>query len=502
MNSFNALDWGIVLLYLAGIILFGISLGKGQKTTRDYFLGSRSVSWWGVGVSIVATETSALTFIGIPALAYGSDWSLLQIILGYVIARVVLAWVLVPHYFRGEIYSPYQLITRALGPGAGRLAGGMFLISGTLAAGVRVYVTSIPVQLMLGIDLFSAILLFVLLSWTYTYVGGIKAVIWTDVIQFLLFMAGGVFTVLYVPALLKGGWGGMMDPAAAAGKLHWLNLSFSWGMPFNLWMGILGGTFQVLSSHGADQLIVQRVLTCRSVADGRRALILSAAIILPLFLLFLATGTGLWAYYQEHPLAMPLPANSAGLVQNDYIYPIFILTVIPHAIKGFLMVAILSAAMSSVSSALSALAAVSTMDFAGVLRGPQAGGPPTLLWSRLATVFWAVMLIGVAYASREAELVLNLAFSLSGITSGALLGGLLLAVFLKPPTARPLWAGILGSVGTMVGIHFWIHFYAKDAIAWPWFTLIGTLATLGIAGVTWGLESACKVATCGWRDRR
>src|SRR5512139_855444 len=205
MNSyFSPSDWAVILLYLLGIIALGVWFGKDQRNTRDYFLGSRNVSWWGIGLSIVAAETSALTIIGVPAMAYGGNIAFIQMIVGYVIARIILAVVLVPHYFKGEIYSPYQLFADRFGHSARQTAGGFFLISETLAAGVRVYVASIPVKLMLGDRLLGfgtgdpilgAILLFVILSLIYTYIGGVKAVIWTDAVQFGLFLLGGVFAL-------------------------------------------------------------------------------------------------------------------------------------------------------------------------------------------------------------------------------------------------------------------------------------------------------------------
>lgn len=477
MKYFGISDWIVITAYLFGIIAVGLWFGKGQKSTRDYFLGSRNIPWWGVGLSIIASETSGLTIIGIPALAYGGDLTFLQIAIGYVIARVVLAIVLVPHYLRGEIYSPYQLLTNAFGPSAGRLAGGFFLLSGTLAAGVRVYVTSIPLKLMLDTPMLQAILVFVGLALIYTCIGGIKAVIWTDVVQFSLFMAGGLFTLIYIPSILPGGIDGTISQAWTAGKLHWFNGNFSLALPFNIWMGLFGATAQVMASHGADQLIVQRVLTCKSAADARRALILSAVIILPLFAVFLLTGTMLWVYYQHSPLPIPLPANQAGLRQNDYIFPIFIMTGVPHVLRGFLMVAILSAAMSAVSSAMAALASVSTMDFLkGLFRRPRSEQFFVRL-SRYSTIFWALMLIVVAYASREVPLVLNWAFSLNGLTSGAMLGGVLLALALKRGSPGPIFVGMISSLALMIAIRLG----AQGWIDWPWFTLIGTLTTVGLA---------------------
>src|SRR6185369_571046 len=368
-SFFSAGDWFIIVAYLLGIIGLGVWFGKDQRNTRDYFLGSKNIPWWGIGFSIVAAETSALTIIGVPTMAYGGDIAFVQMIVGYVIARIILAVVLVPHYFKGEIYSPYQLFANTFGPSARQTAGGFFLISETLAAGVRVYVASIPVKLMLGDKLLGfgtgdpilgAILLFVLLSLFYTYVGGVKAVIWTDVVQFCLFLVGGAYALFYIPSLVDGGLGAVFSQAAAAGKLHWLNVApgpgnslvkFFLGQPFNLWMGVIGGTVLGLSTHGAEQLIVQRVLACKSVADGRKALLLSAVVIFPLFLIFLCVGTMLWAFYQGHAFQIPLPEPrlGSGIKANDFIFPIFMMTEVPHILKGFLIVAILSAAMSSVS---------------------------------------------------------------------------------------------------------------------------------------------------------
>jgi len=477
----DSADWLIIFVYLAGIIAFGMWFGRGQKNTRDYFLGSRNIPWWGVGLSIVATETSALTFIGVPALAFAGNLAFIQIVIGYVVARILLAIWLVPHYFKGEIYSPYELLSNSFGPSARRTAALFFLIAGTLAAGVRVYVTSIPIELMMGVGILPAILLFVGLSLIYTYVGGIKAVVWTDAVQFALFMAGGLFTVLYVPQLFDGGFAEIVEKANRAGKFEWLNTRFSFDLPLNIWMGLIGGTVQVLFSHGADQLIVQRVLTCQSAGDGRRALILSAVIILPLMLIFLVTGVMLWVYYQQFPLAIPIPETTAGMRKDDYIFPIFILTAVPGLLKGLMIVAILSAAMSSVSSALSALASVSTMDFSRRGELKETSERDSLRFSRYSTVFWALMLVLVAYASKEIPSVLYAAFELNGLTSGALLGGLIFALWMRRGVALPVIVGMIVSLLAMIVIS------RKTTVAWPWFTLIGTLVTLGVA---WGARVA------------
>lgn len=476
MQYVSPADWTIILLYLAGIIGLGIYLGRGQRTTRDYFLGSRNIPWWGVGLSIVATETSALTFIGVPAFAYGSDLTFIQIIIGYVIARVVLAVVMVPHYFRGEIYSPYELIARTFGDPARRTAGAFFLINGTLAAGVRVYVTCIPIQLMFGFrddQIIWAILMFVGLSLIYTYVGGIKAVVWTDAVQFFLFTAGGLFVLCYIPTQLDGGLSDVIREAGTAGKLHWLNPEFSLQMPYNLWMGIIGATFLVMSSHGVDQLIVQRVLSCRDVREGRKALVLSAVIILPLFLLFLLVGVFLWAYYQHHSLLIEVPELRPGVTKDDYLFPVFMLTETPVAIKGLLIVGVLSAAMSSVSSALAALASVSTMDFLKLWIGERRDERFYFRISKHSTLFWAAVLTLVAWLSQQAASILELAFSLNGLTSGAMLAAVGLALFTRKGQSLPVIIALLVSLVGMCLIQF-----TEIPLAWPWFTLTGLIIAL------------------------
>ena len=502
---FNFADWIVIITYLGGIIGLGVWFGKDQRNTRDYFLGSRNIPWWGIGVSIVAAETSALTIIGVPAIAYGGNIMFIQMIVGYVIARIILAVVMVPHYLSGEIYSPYQLLETHLGRGPRRLAGAFFLFLETMAAGVRVFVACIPIRLLLGEQVCSlgglvdpvlgAILIFVGLSLFYTYIGGVKAVIWTDAVQFGLFLAGGLFALFYIPTLIDGGWATAIAKASEAGKLAWLNTSFTFSAPFNIWMGVIGGTVMVLSTHGAEQLIVQRVLACGTIADGRKALVLSAVLIFPLFLIFLLVGVMLWVFYLGHPFQIPLPESRPGIKSFDFIFPIFMMTEVPHILKGCLIVAILSAAMSSISSAITSLASVSTMDF---IRQMVKGKDEDyfLQFSKYSTVFWAGMLVLTAWLAREVTFVLNAAFSLRGLTSGALLGSLIIALFWRRLGARATMVGMTTSLVVMNLLYWpanipwlkgwWMQTFGAE-VFWPWFTLIGTGVTIGVA---WAVKTA------------
>jgi Na+/proline symporter len=289
----------------------------------------------------------------------------------------------------------------------------------------------------------------------------------------------------------------VFSKAIAAGKLHWLNATpppgvsvtkFLLGAPFNIWMGVIGGTVLVLSSHGAEQLIVQRVLACKNVAEGRKALALSAVVIFPLFFIFLLVGAMLWVFYQGHPFKIPLPETrpGSGITANDFIFPIFMMTEVPHLLKGFLIVAILSAAMSSVSSALTSLASVSTMDFVKHVI-PGRSEAFFLRFSKVSTIVWAVALIFTAYLSRQVAFVLNAAFALRGLTSGALVGGLALAIFWKHGRSIPVITGMVVSLVTMTAIQLlpkldwtkdlWMKTIGTE-VFWPWYTLIGATITL------------------------
>jgi solute:Na+ symporter, SSS family len=511
----NGADWTVIIAYLLGIIALGSWFGKDQRNTRDYFLGSKDIPWWGIGLSIVAAETSALTIIGVPGLAYGGNIGMMQLIIGYVIARVILAIIMVPHYFKGEIYSPYQILANTFGQTSRQTAAGFFLLSETLAAGVRVFVACIPLQLILGIGEGWSIVLFVILSLVYTYFGGVKAVIWTDAAQFGLFVLGGLFTIFYIPHLFPGGWNEVWNFAAAHGKLAWFNSNIDpqthqwlgWKQlfqdPFNIWMGVIGGTVMVMSSHGAEQLIVQRVLACKTVKDGRKALVLSAFVVFPLFFVFLLTGAMLWAFYQSHPMVITPPQPRPGITQNDFVYPIFMLTEVPHILKGFLIVAILSAAMSSVSSALTSLSSVSTMDFFKKAL-PHKSDEFFLQFSKGSTIVWAALLIFVAYWTRQVTSVLDIAFKLRGLTSGALLGGLLLAVFWKKGRSFPVVVGMVISLICMTyvsplvqnipGLPDALKFPVK--LAFSWYTFFGTTITVVTAFVVRAvLEPKASIAT-------
>lgn len=486
-------DWFVIGIYFIAILWIGLRVGRGQKSARDYFLGGRDISWWAVGFSIIATETSALTFIGVPAISYMGNYQFIQLIFGYIIARLLIAEYMTPLYFQGVVYSPYQMLADRFGEAARRMAAFFFLVTGTLAAGVRVYVVCIPIQLALGVEPMTAILIFVGLSLIYTYVGGLKSVIWTDTAQFVLLVAGGIFSFVYLLMQIDGGWTTVIETTAMEEKFKWLDLGMRATTPYTLWMGLLGVTFLVMFTHGVDQLVAQRVLACRNAQESRKALYLSAIFIFPMFLLFLGVGTLLWVYYQGQGRPFPIEPVVDGDFKPDFIFPIFIFTALPTWIKGLLAVGLLSAAMSSVSSALSALASVTIMDFyrpwvekIKVLAGKDStdAAPEQqakqdvkdLAHGRLATLIWGLILIGVSYSFKDAKFLIATALGISGWTAGALLGGVILAMIKKKNEhPAPLMIGMACSLAAII----WIQGSTK--IAWPWFTPIGLAITLGLA---------------------
>ena len=380
----NHLDFAIIALYLAGITLFGLRFRKKQRSLRDYFLAGRDIPWWAIALSIVAAETSTLTIISIPGLAYDTNFTFLQVVMGYVVGRIVISFVLLPHYFRGDLYTAYELIERRFGKGLRSLTAGLFLLTRAAAEGVRVYAVSIVVSIALGTGEVASIAIITALTVIYTFEGGLAAVIWTDVVQTAIYVGGTLVGLVTILHLVPGGWSAIHTAAASAGKLQLFDFTPSVWIPYTFWAGVIGGTFFTVASHGTDQLIVQRLLAARGQKQSATALVSSGVAVLFQFALFLTVGIMLWAYYR---------VPSAVFGRPDRIYPTFIVTRMPHGISGLLIAAILAAAMSNLSAALNSLSSTSIMDFYVRLR-PLADEKTKMRLSRLATLAWALVLFG------------------------------------------------------------------------------------------------------------
>jgi solute:Na+ symporter, SSS family len=471
----NKLDLAIIGLYLAGITLFGLRFRKKQRSLRDYFLADRDIPWWAIALSIVAAETSTLTIISIPGLAYDTNLTFLQVVMGYVVGRIVISFVLLPHYFRGDLYTAYELIERRFGRGLRSLTAGLFLLTRAAAEGVRVYAVSIVVSIALGTGEVASIAIITVLTLIYTFEGGLAAVIWTDVVQTFIYVGGtlvGLFTILH---LVPGGWPAIHTAAASAGKLQVFDFRPNFWLPYTFWAGVIGGTFLTTASHGTDQLIVQRLLAARSQKQSVTALLTSGVAILFQFALFLMVGVMLWAYYR---------VPSANFGKPDRIYPTFIVSRMPHGISGLLIAAILAAAMSNLSAALNALSSTSIMDFYVRFR-PQADERLKMRLSRLSTFVWALLLFGLAVlALHKVGRVIEVGLQIASVAYGALLGVFLLGVLTKRANQRGAMVGML--FGFCVELSLW----KWTAVPFTWWVMIGTVVTFFV-----GYGASCVVAT-------
>src|SRR6266446_3327410 len=461
----DKLDLSIIALYLAGITLFGLRFRKRQRTLRDYFLADRNVPWWAIALSIVAAETSTLTIISIPGLAYDTNLTFLQVVMGYLVGRVIISFILLPHYFRGDLYTAYELSKRRFGKKLRSLTAGLFLLTRAAAEGVRVYAVSIVVAIALGTGEIASIAIITALTLIYTFEGGLTAVIWTDVVQTAIYVGGtlvGLFTILH---LVPGGWPAIHSLAESAGKLRVFDFTPDFWKPYTFWAGLIGGTFFTLASHGTDQLIVQRLLAARNQRQSVTALLSSGVAILFQFALFLMVGIMLWAFYQ-------VPSSHFG--KADRIYPTFIVSQLPHGISGLLIAAILAAAMSNLSAALNSLSSSSMIDF--YLRGnPQIDERRRLYLSRLSTLIWALVLFGLAILSlHKVGRVIEVGLQIASVAYGALLGVFLLGVL----TRRANQAGAI--VGMLCGFIAELYIGLNTRVPWTWYVALGTVVTFGV----------------------
>jgi solute:Na+ symporter, SSS family len=461
----NKIDFAIIAFYLVGITLFGLRFRKKQRTLRDYFLAGRDIPWWAIALSIVAAETSTLTIISIPGLAYDTNLTFLQVILGYLIGRIAISVLFLPHYFRGDLFTAYELIERRYGRNLRSLTAGLFLLTRAAAEGVRVYAVSIVVSIALGTGEVSSIAIITALTLIYTFEGGLAAVIWTDVVQTVIYVGGTLIGLVTILHLVPGGWTAIHTAASAAGKFQFLDFRMNFFVPYTFWAGVIGGTFFTTASHGTDQLIVQRLLAARGQKQSATALISSGVAILFQFALFLTVGVMLWTYYR---------VPSATFVRADRIYPTFIVSRMPHGISGLLIAAILAAAMSNLSAALNSLSSSTIMDFYARLR-PQTDEKKKMLFSRVATLFWALILFGLAViALHKAGRVVEVGLQIASVAYGALLGAFLLGVLTKRANQYGAMVGML--CGFAIELYLWLG----TKVPWTWWVLIGSSVTFAV----------------------
>ncbi|MGQ0648071.1 MAG: sodium:solute symporter [Gemmatimonadaceae bacterium] len=482
---FTLLDAVVLVAYLAGVTALGIWVGRRQADAKDYFVADRAIPWWAVMFSIVATETSALTFISIPGLAYTGNLGFLQVAAGYIIGRISVASLLLPRYYQGEIVTAYALLEKRFGLATRRLTSVVFMVTRAMADAVRVFATAIPIALILGENLPrtyvmpAAIVILGVLTVIYTYRGGMKAVVWTELLQASIYIVGGLSAIVLIGRAVDGGWSAIIDTARAAGKLEAIDFYTGLDRPHTVFAGLLGGAFLAMASHGADQLIVQRLLSSRSLRDAQRAIIGSGIAVFVQFTLFLFIGVGLYVLYQGRAFAAP-----------DAIFPTFIIEFMPAGLVGLIVAAIIAATMSTHSGAINSLAAATTHDIYLPLTRRAPNDPRTLRAGKLFALIWGVGLTGGALLFKETGTpVVVVALGIASFTYGGLLGTFFLGNFWARATQRDAITGLVVGIAAMTFVVFARQISAAypslaetldpfARIAWPWYVLIGTSITV------------------------
>ncbi len=488
MRGLNALDFLVIVAYLVGVTLLGIWVGRRQRDANDYFIADRAIPWWAVMFSIVASETSALTFISIPGLAYRTNLGFLEIATGYLLGRIVLAYTLLPRYYEGNLVTAYALLEKRFGLAARRFTSIVFMATRGMADSVRVFATAVPIALIIGPLLPPravmpvAVLVLGTLTVVYTIRGGMRAVVWTEIVQASVYIIGGLSAVILVGRLVPGGWGSIVQTAGAAGKMQIVAWKPFWSDPNTMAAGLIGGAFLSMASHGADQLIVQRLLSARSLNESRAAVIGSGFAVIVQFTIFLLLGIGLWAFYGGKTFPTP-----------DAIFPTFIVDQMPHGLVGLLLAAILAATMSTHSGAINSLAAASTHDIYLPLTKRDPNDARTLRVGRIFALIWGVVLTGGAllFPQNQQTPVVIVALSIASFTYGGLLGGFFLAIFWRRARQRDAILGMSVGIAAMSVIVFAKQISAAvpalaptlkplSTIAYPWYVLIGTTITLTV----------------------
>jgi len=466
------LDLVVLAAYLLGVTAFGLALAGRQATADDYFLGSHALPWPAIAFSTVATETSALTVISVPATAYTGDFWMLQLALGYLVGRIAVAWLLLPVHFHRGATTTYTFLEERFGRTARRFASTIFLVTRALADSVRVFAASVPVALLTGLPYWQSILITGVVTVAYTYVGGLRAVVWVDVVQLTLYTLGGAIAVVLLGGLVEGGWGGILSalPDEKLTVFHWAG-----GVSDGTWIltGLVGGAFLSMASHGTDHLIVQRLMAAHDLAAARRALVTDALLVLLQFALFLAIGAGLWVHFGGRAFATP-----------DEVFPAFVIESFPSGLAGLMIAGILAAAMSTLSSSLNALASSTTLDLYAPLSGRADDATHLMRVGKAFTLVWAVALVGGAILFRFAAQgtpVVVIALQIASFTYGGLLGGFLLGVLSKRARERDAIAGIGTAVLVMAALWGVQQFQAVPTLVNPlWFSLIGSVVTIGV----------------------
>jgi SSS family transporter len=491
--GFSVLDYAIVGVYLVGVTVIGTWIAGKQRTSRDYFLGGKEMPWWSVGFSIVASETSTLTFISIPGLAYNTNMSFLQLAFGYFIGRLLVSVVFIPAYYKGDLETAYDFLGKRFGVSLRKFTSSVFIVTRVLASGVRLFATAIPVHLITGFDYATSILLIGVFTLAYTYLGGLKAVVAMDVVQLFIYLSGAAASMGIILHHLPNGWGDVASFARANGADKFSVFNLTWGgdlwtflaTPYTLIGGILGGTFLTMASHGTDQLLVQRLLGCKTRWDSQRALMLDATVIVLQFAFFLVLGLCLYAFYGGASI------QQLGLGSSDEVFPKFIIENLPSGIAGLVVAGVLASAMGTLSSSISSLASSTYLDlFKQTWRGKKLEGRAEVRWSKLFTLLWGIVLIGGALLFTDTKNpVVELGLKIASFTYGGLLGTFFLGLLFKRTDQKDAYIGFVAGIAAMTVV------LTATRIDFTWHTLIGCTVTILVGNVSGWLRARVSLST-------
>ncbi len=491
----RTLDLVILVAYLVGTVLFGAWFSRSQKNVKDYFVAGENVPWWAIMGSIVATETSTVTFISVPGFAYNANFTFMQLVIGYMIGRIVVTVMFVPMYFKGQLLTVYQLLGQRFGSGVRRLASLLFLTTRSLADGFRLFATGLVLAALLlampGVEgtvhgwfpslepKFAIMIVSVLVMGAatilYTYLGGMAAVIWTDVIQLVIYLVGAVIATWILLGKIPGGWAEVAQVGGAAGKFTWFDFSWTVTKSYTFWSGVIGGAFLTTATHGTDQLMVQRYLCSSSAKQARVALLTSGAMVFVQFMLFLLIGAMLYVYYTGHATGEIANFMLNGKLQTDRIFPHFIVTHLPAGVVGLVIAAIFAAAMSTLSSSLNSSSATVIGDFYMPMTGGSKSDQHYLTVSRLLTAVWGVVQITVAIvAIKLSSRVVDEVLGIASFTNGVILGVFFLGTFTKRVGQMAAFAGIIAGASLML----WVKL--ETGVTWQWYVLIGSVTTFAV----------------------
>lgn len=496
-TGFQTIDFLIVFLYLIIVAIIGSFSGGKQRTVKDYFLGGSNIPWWAVAFAVVAAETSTLTFISIPGLAYVTNLNFLQVTIGYLVGRIIVSFLFLPAYRKGELATAYTYLENRFGRPTRSFASIVFLFTRVAADGVRLFATSIPLAIIFRsfpffagwspIQIYSlAIITIAVVTIIYTYTGGVKGIIWVDVLQMTIYLGGAALALVILFQRIPAGLAAVGEYSNGVNKLALINWGFGCGLkgffanPYTLIGSLIGGIFLSMASHGTDQLIVQRLLTTKTVKDSQKALIASGVIVIIQFTLFLLVGLMLFAFYEG------VPVGAGQLFSKpDEIFPYFIIHSLPTGIRGFIIAGLFAAALSTLAGSISSLSSSAMMDLYKPYFGKANDPVRDLKVSRILTIFWAVVLTAVAFLFVNIlQSVVEIALSIASITYGGLLGTFMLGVLFKKPDQRDaIWGFSAGILAMLLFIVLPFILGRPSVVYWTWYTLIGCTVTLIVGNV-------------------